>query len=115
MWLSDPGARHSRNLVPKGTVAIAVFDSNQSWGKPDRGIQLFGNAAEVEADQVEDAERIYAARFAEYASANLAYRFYRFRPRRVKLFDEPHFGTGVFITARSASGQLTWERTDVYS
>jgi hypothetical protein len=44
VWLSEPHARHSRNIDTNGTVAIAVYDSRQSWGKPDRGIQLFGSA-----------------------------------------------------------------------
>src|SRR2546429_9290223 len=44
IWLSDPGARHSRNLGTYSSAAIAVYDSSQTWGKPDRGIQLFGDA-----------------------------------------------------------------------
>src|SRR5439155_8113640 len=35
IWLSDPGARHSRNLRTNASVAIAVYDSGQTWGKPD--------------------------------------------------------------------------------
>jgi hypothetical protein len=42
VWLSEPDAKHSRNVRSDGTVAVAVYDSGQSWGKPDRGIQLFG-------------------------------------------------------------------------
>jgi hypothetical protein len=44
VWLSDPGAQHSQNLRSTRSTAIAVFDSNQVWGQPDRGIQLFGRA-----------------------------------------------------------------------
>src|SRR5438105_3450867 len=43
VWLSDPSAEHSRNVRGSGTVAIAVYDSSQTWGNPDRGIQLFGS------------------------------------------------------------------------
>jgi uncharacterized protein YhbP (UPF0306 family) len=88
VWLSEPAARHSRNLRANSTAAIAVYDSSQSWEKPDRGIQLFGSAREVAAPAARPAERVYARRFPESAQADLSpYRFYRFRPRRMKLFD----------------------------
>jgi hypothetical protein len=48
VWLSEARARHLRNIAADGSVAIAVFDSNQTWGEPDRGIQLFGSARETE-------------------------------------------------------------------
>src|SRR5919109_372360 len=50
VWLSDPQARHSGNVRANGSVAIAVYDSNQSWGRPDRGIQMFGTAREAEGE-----------------------------------------------------------------
>jgi hypothetical protein len=88
VWLSDPDAGHSRNLAANSRTAIAVYDSNQSWGRPDRGVQLFGTPTD--------------------------YRLYRFRPRRVKIFDEPALGAGVFVTATvSPDGKLTWERTEI--
>jgi hypothetical protein len=43
-----------------------------------------------------------------------AYSFYRFRPRRMKLFDEAELGAGVFVTATVRSGRVVWERTEVY-
>ena len=44
VWLSDPRARHSRNIRAGKVVAVAVYDSSQTWGGLDRGIQLFGSA-----------------------------------------------------------------------
>ncbi len=116
VWMSEPNARHSRNLRANPTVAIAVFDSSQTWGEPDRGIQLFGAAREVEGHAVERARTLYANRFSRLAELDLtAYRFYLFRPRRLKLFDERRLGTGVFVTAKlPGRGRLTWERTEVY-
>ncbi len=116
VWLSDSHARHSRNVRANGTVAIAVFDSNQIWGKPDRGIQLFGSARELPAKAAREAERIYAERFPECGQSDFElYRLYRFRPRRLKLFDERALGGGVFITARVRSdGGVAWERTEIY-
>lgn len=117
VWMSEPHAKHSRNIHANGTVAIAVHDSSQTWGKPDRGIQLFGAAHRVEGSAADELETLYARRFEGYDRADLiAYHFYLFRPRRLRLFDEQAFGAGVFVTARVASGRrLAWERTEIYS
>jgi uncharacterized protein YhbP (UPF0306 family) len=114
VWMSEPEAQHSRNIRERGTVAIAVYDSAQTWGRPDRGIQLFGSAREV-ADPREG-EAVYARRFPAYDREKLgAYRFYVFRPDRIKLFDERELGSGVFVTARvQGGGGLVWEATGVY-
>ena len=115
VWLSDPQARHSRNIRANESAAVAVYDSGQTWGKPDRGIQLFGRAREVVDPAADDIEELYAARFPGFAEVAEAYRFYVLRPQRLKLFDEPELGTGTFVTARVArGGRLTWERTHIY-
>jgi uncharacterized protein YhbP (UPF0306 family) len=111
VWLSEPGAQHSRNLRTNGSAAIAVYDSGQAWGKPDRGIQLFGDAWAGG----EDADAIYAERFVRYEPSRFAdYRFYELVPRQVKLFDERALGSATFVTARVTRGRLAWERTDLY-
>jgi uncharacterized protein YhbP (UPF0306 family) len=110
VWLSEPRARHSRNLRANASAAVAVFDSSQTWGKPDRGIQLFGAAREGGGD----AEEVYARRFPAYEGFK-AYRVYELLPSRVKLFDERALGAATFVTARvGRDGGLTWERTEVY-
>jgi uncharacterized protein YhbP (UPF0306 family) len=112
VWLSEPRATHSRNLRANAGAAVAVYDSTQSWGRPDRGIQVFGTvrAGGAEADET------YAARFPDYRSSDFpAYRLYELVPRRLKLFDERELGAATFITARvAADGTLEWERTEVY-
>jgi hypothetical protein len=115
VWLSDPAARHSRNLAAHPATAIAVYDSSQRWGSPDRGIQLIGFARVAEPR--DDADAVYCARFAAYEpDAFPAYRLYRFRPTTLKLFDERALGGGGVVTARCrAGGVLEWERTDVYA
>jgi uncharacterized protein YhbP (UPF0306 family) len=116
VWVSEPRARHSRNVRANDSVAIAVYDSSQTWGKPDRGIQLFGSAREVGGEDAEQAETCYAKRFPDFAERDFsAYRFYVFRPRRLKLFDERAFGAGTFVTARlTRDRRLAWERTEIY-
>ena len=114
-WLSDRAATHSRNIRARPSMAIAVHDSRQVWGEPDRGIQLFGTARQLPANESGHAESLYATRFSGYAKHDLgSYRFYQFRADRLKVFDESVFGAGVFITATIHTGQhLVWERTDV--
>lgn len=115
VWLSAPEARHSRNLHANPSAAVAVFASKQSWGGPDRGIQLFGSAREVDGADARKARRLYQQRFAAYQWTDLgAYAFYRFRPRSVKLFDERSLGSGVFVTASVRSGRLLWALTEKY-
>lgn len=115
VWLSEPHARHSGNVRARRTVAVAVYDSQQTWGTADRGIQLIGTAQELLGRAVGEAEETYAKRFPEYDDSDVAaYRFYRFRPRRLKLFDERALGAGVFVTARVSRGEVTWEQTEIY-
>lgn len=116
VWLSEPRARHSLNLRTNPAAAIAVYDSGQTWGEADRGIQLFGSAREMAGRIAREPERIYSGRFPGDAGTDVsAYRFYRFRARRLKLFDERALGSGVFVTARvDGVGRVTWERTDIY-
>jgi len=93
-----------------------VYDSTQSWGGRDRGIQLFGSARELSGSRAADATRTYGNRFTAFARADTsAYRCYRFRPSRLKLFDERSLGSGVFVTARMGRDRRPrWERTEVY-
>jgi uncharacterized protein YhbP (UPF0306 family) len=116
VWLSAPEAHHSRNLRRRPSVAIAVYDSAQTWGGSDRGIQIFGTARELTGRSASDAERTYGRRFRSYAHDELsAYRFYRLRPARLKLFHERELGAATFVTARvSRGGILKWERTESY-
>jgi uncharacterized protein YhbP (UPF0306 family) len=116
VWISEPRATHSRNIGANGSAALAVYDSGQAWGGSDRGVQLFGQARRVNGAEAKDAEKLYAERFAAYRPQDLAaYRFYLFRPQRVKLFDEGELGAGVFVAARvSRDRRLVWERTEIY-
>jgi uncharacterized protein YhbP (UPF0306 family) len=115
VWLSHPDARHSRNIRANATAAVAVYDSTQSWGRPDRGIQLSGTASEIEEAEAGDANELYARRFPGYRLEDLgAYRSYVFLPQWVKLFDERELGAGRFVIAVVDDGRLSWEATEIY-
>lgn len=116
VWISDPQSRHSRNLLANPSAAVTIYDSNQTWGLPDRGIQLFGTAATVNGRAAGDAERAYSARFPSHdPSAADSYPYYRFRPRELKLFYERVLGGGTLVTARVTKKGLAWARTEVFA
>jgi uncharacterized protein YhbP (UPF0306 family) len=116
VWISEPGSRHSMNLRSNPSVAVDVFDSNQTWGRPDRGIQLFG-LADLATGRVQDhASQLYAKRFPGYVADEMhAYVPYLFHPQTLKVFDEPTLGDGVFVTcAVRPDGRVSWVRTETY-
>jgi uncharacterized protein YhbP (UPF0306 family) len=116
VWISDPDSRHSRNLLANPSAAVTIFDSRQTWGRLDRGIQLFGTAGRVSGRAAKDAERAYAARFPSYdSSMTESTPLYRFRPREVKLFNERLLGGGTLVTAKLTGEGLSWVRTEVFA
>lgn len=97
-FLSDPHATHCRNLARNPSMAMAVYSSTQTWGKPDAGLQFFGRCAEARGRRALDAQRLYGRRFRDYRPSDLReYRFYRFVPQRIKIFDERALGGGIFV------------------
>lgn len=108
-FLSYRRSIHARNLNRNASMAVTVFDSSQKWGRPNRGMHLFGTCRETKGKQAENAERLYGARFRAYRKwmedfeKNGKHRasqlwFYRFVPNRIKILDEREFG-GLFVTA----------------
>jgi nitroimidazol reductase NimA-like FMN-containing flavoprotein (pyridoxamine 5'-phosphate oxidase superfamily) len=58
-WVSDPGARHSRNLAGRPEVAIAIYDSHLpgTW----QSVYLRAHAERVGDDALDDGMAIFAA------------------------------------------------------
>jgi uncharacterized protein YhbP (UPF0306 family) len=101
-FLSETGSRHARNVRTNRSAAAAVAPSAQSWGGPDRGVQLFGSCSLVPPARASVAAATYAARFPAYLHlpSRERLRLYRLRPTALKLLDEREFGDAVFIEAR---------------
>jgi uncharacterized protein YhbP (UPF0306 family) len=114
-WISDRDSLHSRNLARNPSAAVTVFKSAQVWGRPDRGMQLFGTAKEVSGRPAREAERAYAARFKSYGGNDDSLPFYRFRPRVVQLFDERYLAPGTLVKARVTRQGLSWLSTEVWT
>jgi uncharacterized protein len=111
-WISDPDSVHSRNLLRNPSAAVTVYASNQVWGKPDRGIQLFGSAGVARG---REGVRVYAGRFKDFDAEGNDLPVYRFRPRTVKLFDERSIAGGTLVTARVTRDGLAWRKTEVWA
>jgi uncharacterized protein YhbP (UPF0306 family) len=113
IWISDPDSRHSRNLTSNPSSAVTIYDSHQTWGKPDRGIQLFGTAGVTAGRRAKEAQRVYGRRFREYDAEAEGLPVYRFAARTVKLFDERALAPVTFVTARVTGDGLAWVKTEV--
>jgi hypothetical protein len=111
-WISDPDSVHSRNLERNPSAAVTIYASNQVWGKPDRGIQLFGAAGVTRASEAASA---YGKRFRDFDPDSNDLPYYRFRPRTVKLFDERSLAAGTLVTARVTARGLAWTTTEVWA
>jgi uncharacterized protein YhbP (UPF0306 family) len=110
-FLSHPNALHCRNLAQNDAAAVSVFRSDQVWGGPDHGLQLFGRARSTEDRSTILAEAAYADRFPLFlrwrdfertrgkklAARLRTYQFFRFRPDRVKVYDEAVFPRAPFV------------------
>jgi len=115
VWISDPDSLHSRNLVKSASAAVTVYASNQVWGRPDRGIQLFGRAGVSAGKAAQEARRLYGRRFRDYDVEGDSLPVYRFQPRSLKLFDERSLAPGTLVTARVTPEGLAWSKTEVWA
>ena len=106
VFLSHPASLHCRNISANSSMAMAVFSSAQKWGGPDQGLQFFG-ACHPAAESL-PAQEVYVNRFPGYRiwyqelgaeDPGREYRFYRFLPSQVKVFDETGLGGGLFVQA----------------
>jgi uncharacterized protein YhbP (UPF0306 family) len=114
-WISDPDSKHSRNLARNSSAAVTIYDSRQIWGRPDRGIHLFGAAAEVTGRRARQADQAYAKRFPSYDGLDDSLRLYRFKPRTMQLFDERSLEGGTLVTVKVTRDGLKWLRTEVWA
>jgi nitroimidazol reductase NimA-like FMN-containing flavoprotein (pyridoxamine 5'-phosphate oxidase superfamily) len=61
LWVSKPGARHSRNLAEQAAVSIVVFDSTVPIFQ-GRGLYMTGIAGEVPADEQVESIDVFSRR-----------------------------------------------------
>jgi pyridoxine/pyridoxamine 5'-phosphate oxidase len=63
LWVSDPEARHSRNIAVRPQVAIVIFDSHHPG--TDRAVYMSAVAQELTGDAVDAAIERYSGRSLE--------------------------------------------------
>ena len=62
LWVSEPGARHSRNIASRPEVAVALFDSTVPPSRDAQAAYLEGIASEVGADELPRCIAIFSRR-----------------------------------------------------
>jgi uncharacterized protein YhbP (UPF0306 family) len=96
-WLSQPGRRHSQEIVanPKAAAAITI---QHSPGQPIRGIQVQGTAREIDnPDELRQLIEAYAERYQRFTLADEILggasptRLYQLKPEFFQLFDEVNY------------------------
>lgn len=96
-WLSDPRARHSRNIARNPHVAVTVNEDYRDWRRI-QGVQMEGTAEQVGTIRgAAGPMRLYAAKYPflknwrepplVLAGALRSARVYRFTPTRVLFID----------------------------
>ena len=98
LWMSRPGARHSRNIASRREIAIVIFDSTVS---PHQRNAVYVEAAATIVPDAElaDAVAVYAARSVargletlarEEVSGDAPWRLYRARASAAYVLEDEH-------------------------
>jgi uncharacterized protein YhbP (UPF0306 family) len=104
--LTEPETDHGENLEENSSASLSIYNSKQEWGDAKKGLQVFGEAEHIsEEDKVSMALKLYLERFPELKQwvsqpgemENIDSEFYIIRPERIKIFDEPKFGTETWV------------------
>jgi len=105
--LTPPSTVHAKNLESRPAVALSVFRSDQGWGSPHRGLQLFGAAAPVGEDEHRRVFDCYSTKHpalldlapdAERMLEELESRFYDVQIKSLKIVDEAANGSESLIS-----------------
>jgi nitroimidazol reductase NimA-like FMN-containing flavoprotein (pyridoxamine 5'-phosphate oxidase superfamily) len=98
LWMSQPGARHSRNIAARPEIAIVIFDSTASPHRRN-AVYVEAAAAIVPDAGLADAVAVYAARSVargletlarEEVSGDAPWRLYRARASAVYILEDKH-------------------------
>ena len=107
--LTDPKSQHSKNLNNNSSVALSIFNSNQSWNGDLKGLQLMGTSKQASPIEGKEGLMLYMNRFTALkdsvehpegiirGKSVLNSRIYLIKTHWVKIFDSKRFGEDVFI------------------
>jgi uncharacterized protein YhbP (UPF0306 family) len=111
--LTSPDTVHGGNIMETGLAALNVFSTAQKWSDAKRGVQIETDGKLTPEGDLPRALELYLAsypglsRWVKEASdidANLESRFFSLAIRSCKIFDEPNFGSEVWITVDFVRG-----------
>jgi uncharacterized protein YhbP (UPF0306 family) len=95
VFLSSPTSRHCCNLAQDARCAATIQEDYSDWAQI-KGIQLEGRVLELQGEEQEHAQRLYAAKFPVAAPADAPpairealarVRWYRLLPERIHFID----------------------------
>jgi nitroimidazol reductase NimA-like FMN-containing flavoprotein (pyridoxamine 5'-phosphate oxidase superfamily) len=98
LWMSQPGARHSRNIAARHDIAIVIFDSTVSPHQRN-AVYVEAAATVVPDSELADAVAVYAARSVargletlarDEVSGDAVWRLYRARATAVYVLEDEH-------------------------
>lgn len=108
-FISHADSRHAKNFRTNQSSTWTVFSTVQTWGKPLAGLQIRGKTAAAGPIESIRGVKAYSSRFAGFAESVLhtpisevisgEYRFFRFAPTDLVVFDEAEFGEETYILA----------------
>jgi len=109
-FLSDPATQHVQNIEKNLSVAIAIYDSKQSWDNNKCGLQVFGSCEIAKGTNLIEGTLLYLKRFAglkqwikhpdDFINGAINSKMFLITPSWIKLFDEKTFGEEVFISLK---------------
>ena len=70
LWISDPGARHSRNIEARPQIGIVIFDSRQAPGT-GKGVYFEATAERVAEAELEAAVAVFSERSLQRGDSGL--------------------------------------------
>ena len=106
-FISKEDAKHSKNIRGHPSMAVAVFDSDQSWDDWKIGLQLFGAAAVARGADARLGAKLYKQRFPDYSKwlhtfgrsigHGSAHPFFVFVPDSLTVLHEELLGEETFV------------------
>ncbi len=106
LWiLTPPTTQHGSFMSVNTSVACAIYSTAQTWAKSKVGLQLRGRARQIDDNELAEPLATYTDRYPELLGilpdkktlVGLESRFYEIAIQQARLFDEPTFGTEVWV------------------
>jgi len=113
--LTRPNTVHAHNFSATNRSALAIYSTDQSWREGKVGLQLSATPRLTPQRELQSAFDLYVAAFpalgqrvseASQIEEQLEARFYSLKIDAGKLFDEPTFGSSVWISFNVVESEL---------